>query len=130
MKCYVGKFMKFHVGMKVQKHKMVISHLKQSKNEKNKGTLLSSTFKVQESKVPLFFGFWTVLNEIWPSSVFGVHPQCWWRGGYKSNLEAIVKYTLCFFWLLTNIGEWPKKLKKKSQNHRTLLCRIVVAFSV
>ena len=33
---------------------------------KNKGTLLSSTLKVQENKVPLFFHFRTVLNEKWP----------------------------------------------------------------
>ena len=33
---------------------------------KNKGTLLSSTLKVQENKVPLFFHFQTVLNDIWP----------------------------------------------------------------
>ena len=89
-------------------------------NLKTNDTLLSPTFKVEESKVPLFFGFWTVLNEIWPFWFSKVHPQCWWRAGYKCHLEAFLKYRLCFFWLLKNIGEWPKKLKKKSRNHRAL----------
>ena len=30
---------------------------------KNKGTLFSPTFKVQESNVPLYFNYWTVLNK-------------------------------------------------------------------
>ena len=33
---------------------------------KSKGTFLSRTFKVEESKVPLFFLLLTVLNEKWP----------------------------------------------------------------
>merc|ERR1712030_94388 len=35
-------------------------------NLKNKGTLLSSTFKVEEKKVPLFFWIWDLWAEIWP----------------------------------------------------------------
>ena len=57
MKCYVGNFMKFHVGMKVQKHKMVISHLKQSKNEKIRVLCFLQLLKFKKVKYPYFFIF-------------------------------------------------------------------------
>ena len=100
-----------HVWRKTWKSQNHHISFKTVRTRKNKGTLFSSTFKVQESKLPYFFRFLTVLNEIWPFCVFKVHPQCWRGGGFKSHLEAILEYRLLFFWLLMNIGRWPKKLK-------------------
>ena len=38
----------------------------EGKNEKSKDTLLSSTFKVGENKVPLLFLIFGLCDEIWP----------------------------------------------------------------
>ena len=45
------------------------------KNQKNKGTLLSRTFKVGEKKVSLFFLIFGSYAEIWPESgTVNFHP--------------------------------------------------------
>merc|ERR1711888_143428 len=59
-------FMKAMIWSQIKKKRKGPYICPGASNLKNKGTLLSSTFKVEEKKVPLFFGIWDLWAEIWP----------------------------------------------------------------
>ena len=60
-------------------------------NQKSKGTLLSSTFKVQENKVPLFFRLETVLKSYGLFVIFGPLDQEIWKNVNIHFLEPVLK---------------------------------------
>ena len=55
--------------------------LSQTKKEKKKGTLLSATLKVTESKVPYFFNFWPRDRDIATLSS--------WKSNHQNDSMAI-----------------------------------------
>ena len=86
-----GKFHEISWGIESSKSQNGHILFKTVQKLKYKGTLLSWTLKVGENKVPLFFHFSTVLNEIWPFFVFELsfpHEMSW---NFPRSISWILK---------------------------------------